>query len=52
MAQVESLNKFNNLLFHRDKHARANESEHRAGRVPLDLSHKKTISDSRNINIE
>ena len=49
MAQVQALNNFNNLLFHRDKQAIANELEHRAGRVPLDLSYK-TISSSRNIN--
>jgi hypothetical protein len=41
MAQVQALNNFNNLLFHRDKQAIANELEHRAGRVPLDLSYKK-----------
>ena len=41
MAQIQSLNNFNNLLYHRDKQARANELEHRAGRAPIDLSYKK-----------
>ena len=41
MAQVQALNNFNNLLYHRDKRVITEELEHRAGRVPLDLSYKK-----------
>jgi hypothetical protein len=41
MAQVQALNNFNNLLYHRDKRVIREESEHRAESIPLDLSYKK-----------
>ena len=40
MASVENINHFNNLRFNTQKRAIANYFEHRAGRVPLDLSYK------------
>ena len=41
MASVENVNHFNNLTFKTKKREIANILEHRAGRVPLDLSYKK-----------
>jgi hypothetical protein len=41
MSSIAGLNNFNNLLFNTRKIAISNELEHRAGRVPLDLSHKR-----------
>ena len=41
MTSIAGLNDFNNLLYSTRKIAIANNSEHRAGRVPLDLSYKR-----------
>ena len=41
MTSIAGLNNFNNLLYSTRKIAIANNSEHRAGRVPLDLSYKR-----------
>ena len=40
MTSIAGLNNFNNLLYNTKKIAIANVLEHRAGRVPLDLSYK------------
>ena len=40
MTSIAGLNNFNNLLYSTRKRAIANDLEHRAGRVPLDLSDK------------
>ena len=40
MTSIAGLNNFNNLLYSTRKIAIANDLEHRAGRVPLDLSDK------------
>ena len=40
MATVANVKKFNNLLYSTQRRAEANIAEHRAGRVPLDLSYK------------
>ena len=40
MTSIAGLNNFNNLLYNTKKIAVANVLEHRAGRVPLDLSYK------------
>ena len=41
MTSIAGLNNFNNLLYSTRKIAIANDLEHRAGRVPLDLSYKR-----------
>jgi hypothetical protein len=41
MTSIAGLNNFNNLLYNTRKIAIANNLEHRAGRVPLDLSYKR-----------
>ena len=41
MTSIAGLNDFNNLLYNTRKIAIANNLEHRAGRVPLDLSYKR-----------
>ena len=41
MTSIAGLNNFNNLLYSTHKIAIANKLEHRAGRVPLDLSYKR-----------
>ena len=41
MTSIAGVNDFNNLLYSTRKIAIANNSEHRAGRVPLDLSYKR-----------
>ncbi len=41
MTSIAGLNTFNNLLYNTRKIAIANNSEHEAGRVPLDLSYKR-----------
>ena len=41
MTCIAGLNDFNNLLYSTCQIAIANNSEHRAGRVPLDLSYKR-----------
>ena len=41
MTSIAGLNDFNNLLYNTRKIAIANNSEHQAGRVPLDLSYKR-----------
>ena len=41
MTSIAGLKFFNNLLYSTQKIATANELEHRAGRVPLDLSYKR-----------
>jgi hypothetical protein len=41
MTSIAGLNDFNNLLYSTRKKAIANNSEHRAGRVPIDLSYKR-----------
>ncbi len=41
MTSIAGLNNFNNLLYNTKKIAVANVLEHRAGRVPLDLSYKR-----------
>ena len=41
MTSIAGLNDFNNLLYSTRKIAIANNSEHQAGRVPLDLSYKR-----------
>ena len=41
MTSIAGLNNFNNLLYNTRKIAIANNSEHQAGRVPLDLSYKR-----------
>ena len=40
MTSIAGLNNFNNLLYSTQKRAIGNKLEHRAGRVPLDLSYK------------
>ena len=41
MTSIAGLNDFNNLLYNTRKIAIANNSEHQAGQVPLDLSYKR-----------
>ena len=41
MTSIAGLNNINNLLYSTRKIAIANDLEHRAGRVPLDLSYKR-----------
>ena len=41
MTSIAGLNDFNNLLYNTKKIAVANVLEHRAGRVPFDLSYKR-----------
>ena len=41
MTSIAGLNNFNNLLYSTHKIAIADKLEHRAGRVPLDLSYKR-----------
>ena len=41
MTSVAGLNNFNNLLYSTRKIAIANDLEHRAGHIPLDLSYKR-----------
>ena len=40
MTTVANVRNFNNLLYNTERIAEANRAEHRAGRVPLDLSYK------------
>ena len=43
MTSIAGLNNFNNLLYNTKKIAIANVLEHRAGRVPLDLSYNRDL---------
>ena len=50
MTSIAGLNNFNNLLYNTRKIAIANDLEHRAGRVPLDLSYKRPARIDENLN--
>ena len=50
MTSIAGLNNFNNLLYSTRKIAIANELEHRAGRVSLDLSYKRPARIDETLN--
>jgi hypothetical protein len=50
MPSIASLNNFNNLLYNTRNRAIADELEHRAGRIPLDLSYKPPSNINETLN--
>ena len=52
MTSIASLNNFNNLLYNTRKIAIGNYLEHKAGRVPLDLSYKRPARTNEALNCD